>query len=121
MVIVPLRAEPVFAPTLKPTDPLPVPLAPDVTVIHDALLVAVHVQLLADAVTAMGVPAPAVAGTESLVGAVVYVELGGVGAGGVGAGGVGAGGVGAGGAGAGGAGAGGTGVGAAASCVSVCV
>ena len=38
-----------FAATLNDTDPLPVPLAPDVMVIHDAVLVVVH-----------GQPAPAV-------------------------------------------------------------
>ena len=51
IVIVPVRAAPVFAGTLKPTDPLPVPLAPLVTAIQSALLAAVHVQLLLDAVT----------------------------------------------------------------------
>ena len=41
---VPLRAAPVFAAMLRPTDPLPVPDAPDVTVIHGAPLDAVHAQ-----------------------------------------------------------------------------
>jgi hypothetical protein len=31
-----------FAPTLNPTEPFPLPLAPDVTVIHAALLAADH-------------------------------------------------------------------------------
>jgi hypothetical protein len=56
MVIVPLRAAPVLAATLNPTGPLPVPDAPDVTVNHGALLVAVHVQ-----------PAPAVTVTVPVV------------------------------------------------------
>jgi hypothetical protein len=42
MATVPLRAAPVFAATLRPTDPLPVPDAPDVTVIHGTPLTAVH-------------------------------------------------------------------------------
>jgi hypothetical protein len=37
-----LRALPVFAATLNATDPLPVPVAPDVIVIHAALLLAVQ-------------------------------------------------------------------------------
>ena len=60
MVIVPLRAAPVFAATLNPTLPLPLPLAPLVIEIHAALLEAVHVQLLPLAVTATD-PAPPVA------------------------------------------------------------
>jgi hypothetical protein len=40
--IVPLRAPPLLPATLKPAEPLPLPLAPDVTVIHDALLLADH-------------------------------------------------------------------------------
>ena len=69
IVIVPLRAAPVFAATVKPTDPLPVPLAPAVTVIHDALLTAFHVQLAVDGVTVIAVPAPPVAAIDSLFGA----------------------------------------------------
>jgi hypothetical protein len=42
IVSVPVRAGPMFAPTLNPTEPFPLPLAPDVTVIHVALLTAVH-------------------------------------------------------------------------------
>ena len=56
MVIVPLRAAPVFKATLNPTGPFPVPDAPDVTVSHGALLFAVHVQ-----------PAPAVTVTVPVV------------------------------------------------------
>ena len=44
IVIVPLRAEPVFASTEYPTEPLPLPGVPLVIVIHAALLVAVHAQ-----------------------------------------------------------------------------
>jgi hypothetical protein len=46
--------------------PLPVPLAPDVIVIHAALLVAVHPQLVAAAVTPT-VPVPAAAPGAALV------------------------------------------------------
>jgi len=43
MVNVPVReVVALLALTLYPTEPLPLPLAPDVTVIHEALLVAVH-------------------------------------------------------------------------------
>jgi hypothetical protein len=63
MVSVPLRAAPVFAATVNATDPPPLPLAPDVMVIHDSLLVAVHVQPLA-VETATGLAAPAVAATD---------------------------------------------------------
>ncbi len=41
-VSVPVRASPLFDATLKVAVPLPLPLAPDVIVIHDALLCAVH-------------------------------------------------------------------------------
>jgi hypothetical protein len=56
IVIVPLRADPVLAATLNPTGPLPVPDAPDVTVIHGTPLVAVQVH-----------PAPAVTVTAPVV------------------------------------------------------
>jgi hypothetical protein len=42
IVTVPARAAPVFAAMLIPTEPLPVPEAPDVTVIHGAALTDVH-------------------------------------------------------------------------------
>ena len=61
IVSVPVREPPGFAPTLKPTEPFPVPLAPDVTVIHIALLVAVHVQL--PAVVTLTLPEAPVLGT----------------------------------------------------------
>lgn len=44
-VIVPVRVRPAaFAATLKPTLPVPLPVPPEVTVIHDALVTAVHAQ-----------------------------------------------------------------------------
>ena len=49
IVTVPVRTAPVFAATVRRTCPFPVPGEPEATVIHDALLVAVHAQ-----------PAPAV-------------------------------------------------------------
>jgi hypothetical protein len=39
---VPVRASPVLASTLNATEPSPVPVAPAVTVIHEALLVEAH-------------------------------------------------------------------------------
>ena len=44
IVAVPVRCAPVFAATVTPTAPLPEPVAPEVIVIHGALLAAVHVQ-----------------------------------------------------------------------------
>jgi hypothetical protein len=52
-----------FAATLKNTDPLPVPLAPDVIVIHDAVLVVVHAQP-APAVTV--IPLKAIPGVKAV-------------------------------------------------------
>ena len=63
IVSVPVRAAPVFAATLNSTDPLPLPFAPEVMVIHEALLDAVHPQPLL-AVTVTGFPAPAVAPSD---------------------------------------------------------
>ncbi|KJR42998.1 hypothetical protein MCHI_001104, partial [Candidatus Magnetoovum chiemensis] len=52
IVNVPLRDEPVvFADTVYPTAPLPVPLAPLSTLIHESFDDAVHAQLLSDGVT----------------------------------------------------------------------
>ena len=45
-VIVPARARPVFGATLNPTEPLPVPLVPDVIVIHEPVAVEVQEQSL---------------------------------------------------------------------------
>jgi len=70
MVIVPVRAGPGFATTVKLTDPGPVPLAPAVIVIHvGALLTAVHAHV-PPAVTVIVVPAPPAGANDSLVGAI---------------------------------------------------
>jgi hypothetical protein len=56
-VSVPLRTRPVFRATLKVAALLPLPLAPEVIVIHDALLCAAQEQpLVVETVT--GAPAP---------------------------------------------------------------
>ena len=61
MVKVPVRLEgTVFAATLKPTEPLPDPEAPLVTVIHVALLAAVHAQPVAAVTVLLPVPLAAV-------------------------------------------------------------
>ena len=61
MVSIPVRDVPVvFAAAVKPTLPLPLPLAPLVMVIHDAPLVAVHAQPVA--VVTDTVPVPPAAG-----------------------------------------------------------
>jgi len=74
MVSVPVRAAPVFAVTVKPTDPLPVPVSPEVIVSHEGLLlVAVQVQP-ADVDTAMGVPVPPAAPIDCLSGAIMDVH-----------------------------------------------
>ena len=57
IVSVPVRAAPPLAATLNATVPLPAPVAPAVTVIHDALEAAVHWHVVA-AATVTGVPAP---------------------------------------------------------------
>ena len=44
-VSVPVRAAPVFAATVKPTVPFPLPLAPEVIVIHDVVLEVDQAQL----------------------------------------------------------------------------
>jgi hypothetical protein len=70
IAIVPVRAAPVFAATIKLTDPLPVPAAPAVIVIHDALLMAVHAHV-PPAVTVIAVPVPPASAIDSLAGAIV--------------------------------------------------
>ena len=72
MVSVPARAPPVLTAALNATVPLPVPLAPDVIVIHPTLAVAAQVQLPA-AVTATVPVAPEPA-TLTLVGAMEGVH-----------------------------------------------
>jgi hypothetical protein len=59
-----------LAATLRPTDPLPVPDAPEVTVIHGAPLAAVHEQPAAVVTATVGVLA--LASTFWLVGAIEY-------------------------------------------------
>ena len=44
IVSAPVRAVPSLAPTVKPSVPLPLPLAPEVIVIHDAVVELVHAQ-----------------------------------------------------------------------------
>ena len=70
----PVRLEiEVLAPTEYATVPLPVPLVPAVTVIHDALLAAVHAHEPAFAVTET-VPAPPAAVGELAVGEIASVQ-----------------------------------------------
>ena len=72
MVSVLERALPTFGKTVKATDPLPVPLAPDVNMIHEALVVAVHAQpFAADTFTE---PDPPSAEIEALDGFIVYMH-----------------------------------------------
>jgi hypothetical protein len=61
-----------LAAALNPTVPLPVPAAPEVTVSHGALLLAVHVHALV--VVTVTVPVPPIAGTLWLVGLIEYVH-----------------------------------------------
>ena len=62
-------SSPEFFVTLNATEPLPLPLAPDVTVIQFALLRAVHAQPVpADTLT---VPFPFFSSMETLVGLIV--------------------------------------------------
>jgi hypothetical protein len=73
IVKVPLRAAVVvFAAALMPTVPLPLPLAPDVTLNHVSLLAAVHGQPV-PAVT-LTVPVPPAAVIAWLVGLIAYVH-----------------------------------------------
>jgi hypothetical protein len=69
---VPVRAGPVFAATVKATEPLPLPVAPAVIVSHGSLLDAVHEQP-AGAETVV-LAALAVAGTDWIVGLTVTVH-----------------------------------------------
>jgi len=73
MVTTPVRGViVVFAAMLYPTEPLPLPLAPLLTVIHDAELAAVHAQPVCDVTETVPVRAPDV--TERLVGEIVNVQ-----------------------------------------------
>jgi hypothetical protein len=75
IVNVPVRATPVLAATVKAADPLPLPAAPEVTVIQVTLLEAVHAHPAA-AVTVTGVPAPPVAVMCWLVASSAKVQVG---------------------------------------------
>ena len=61
-----------FAAALNATGPLPLPLAPLVTVSHDVLLTPVHAHPTGDVTAVEPVPPPA--GTEPLVGEIAYVH-----------------------------------------------
>lgn len=56
---VPLRAPPPFASIVSVSDPLPVPLAADVTWIHGAWLAAVHAQFPVASIVMLTAPPPA--------------------------------------------------------------
>ncbi len=73
MVSVPVRFLPLFEATLNLTVPLPLPDAPEVTVIHESLLVAVQPQPV-PAETATGVPAPPFSSIDCFVGLIEYVQ-----------------------------------------------
>jgi hypothetical protein len=76
-VIVPVRGDfVVFAATEYLTWPFPVPLAPDVIVIHDVVVDAVHAQFGADAVT-LNCPVPPPTFTDCVVAESVKVHGGG--------------------------------------------
>ena len=74
IVAVPVRAVPVLAAALNLAVPLPLPLAPAVTVIQAALLVVVHVHPVA-ADTATLIPVAPAAGTDWLVGLMLIVQV----------------------------------------------
>src|SRR5579863_9042506 len=56
IVTVPVRGPPEFAPALTTTAPLPAADPPEVTVIHAALLLAVHAQPAGAVTTALALP-----------------------------------------------------------------
>src|SRR6188768_3489457 len=74
MVSVPLREAPELAATLNCTVPLPEPLAPDVTVIHESLLAAVQPHP-AGAVTPTALPVAAPLPTDWFVGLIEDVQF----------------------------------------------
>jgi hypothetical protein len=75
MVIVPVRTAPVLVSTVKFTDPFPLPVAPDVTVIQGTLLTASQRQpLCVD--TVIVVPVPPDASMFWLVGEIVESQVG---------------------------------------------
>lgn len=69
-----MRAGPVLAETVNVTEPLPLPVDPDAMAIHETLPAAVQLQP-ALVETAMGVPAPAPATMDWLVGLIEYVQV----------------------------------------------
>jgi hypothetical protein len=73
MVSVPVRIAPVFAATVKLTDPAPVPLEPLVTVIQLASLTAVHAQPDC-VVTVTGPPVPPAVSNAWLIGEMLYAH-----------------------------------------------
>lgn len=80
IAIVPLRAAPVLASTVNVTVPFPLPVAPDVTVIHGTVLLADQAHPGGDA-TAMGDPGPPAAPMLCEVGAMdAPAQFGGAGA-----------------------------------------
>jgi len=74
MVMVPERAAPVFAGTLYATVPLPVPLVPDVIVIHESMLDAIQVHV--DPALTVTEPVPPAADADALVASIEYVHAG---------------------------------------------
>lgn len=80
IVIDPLRAFVGLEATTKVTDPFPVPAAPDVIVIHESVVAAVHVQVL-PAETEMVGPFPPFGPTEYVDGLIEYAHRDGVGVG----------------------------------------
>jgi hypothetical protein len=73
IVAVPVRCVvPVFAATEYPTVPLPLPLAPDVIVIHDAELDAVHAQPVV--VVTLTDPVEALDASDVALGEIEYVQ-----------------------------------------------
>jgi hypothetical protein len=73
IVSVPVRAAPTFFDTLKPTLPFPVSLAPDVRVIHESLLTAVHEQPAVVVTCTVG-PFPPPAFIDALDGLMEYEQ-----------------------------------------------
>ncbi len=73
IVTVPVRAPEVLGATVNPTLPLPVALAPEVTEIHGALLVALHAHPAA-VLTATGDPGPPAAAIDCDVGRMEYAH-----------------------------------------------
>ncbi len=74
IVIVPERAGPAFAATAKATVPSPLPLAPEETVIHPALLDVVQAQPAAAVMVTVG-PGPPAAAIAALAGLIVYEQI----------------------------------------------